>query len=768
MVEKVIRVQNVGKFADYACSGNVTMNRLTLVYAENGRGKTTLSAILRSLQTGESRYVEERRTLAGSGDPAIELLVDGQTIAYRNGAWNSTRTGMMIFDPVFVTQNVYAGDDVEHEQRRNLHRFALGEEGVRLAQQLEDLVQAIRARNVEIVEARTRIERHIRGTMDVETFVRLVHIESLDDVIAGRRRELEGLRQRDAIQQRSILSDVSLSDIDSDGLSQLLGTTLPDVAAGAEQRIREHMTACMDARGEAWLSQGMGYIASDCCPFCGQSLTGIELIRTYQSFFGEAYAGMKRNLSLGFEQVVGTLSESNLLSIQRSINQNETLTEFWRQHVEASFPTFDFDALRSAWMGIRDVIQHYVGAKQAAPLEPMVFGTDFDSALRAYHEVRDTLASYNQSIRRVNSAIESKRRDVGTANVAAGELEVVRLENVKIRHEMEIAALCDEYQRLQQEKTQLEARKDSARERLQEQTRGLLVRYQTTINMYLQRFGTDFSIVETAEHFYGQNPRIDYRISINGVAVDLTPADSTTAAPSFRNTLSSGDRTTLSLAFFLARLDADSELARKVIVFDDPLSSLDRHRRAQTRQEILRLAGSAEQVIVFSHDPYFLRLVWDGCDRGAVTTLAITRVGNDSSIVTWDVEQETRGEYFDHYFAMAEYLEHGLRGNLRNVARCIRPLLEGNLRIRFPGEFGANYSLGDMIHDVEHAPSGGRLSALNEVLSELRDIHEYSKRYHHGPDRNADQESISDNELRVYVERTLNVIGGIFAIRRAA
>ena len=34
-------------------AANVDLKRLNLVYAENGRGKTTLSAILRSLMTGE-------------------------------------------------------------------------------------------------------------------------------------------------------------------------------------------------------------------------------------------------------------------------------------------------------------------------------------------------------------------------------------------------------------------------------------------------------------------------------------------------------------------------------------------------------------------------------------------------------------------------------------------------------------------------------------------------------------------------------------------
>ena len=49
MLEKIVQIKNIGRFRDYAASGDVTFRKLTLVYAENGRGKTTLCVILRSL-----------------------------------------------------------------------------------------------------------------------------------------------------------------------------------------------------------------------------------------------------------------------------------------------------------------------------------------------------------------------------------------------------------------------------------------------------------------------------------------------------------------------------------------------------------------------------------------------------------------------------------------------------------------------------------------------------------------------------------------------
>ena len=80
-------------------------------------------------------------------------------------------------------------------------------------------------------------------------------------------------------------------------------------------------------------------------------------------------------------------------------------------------------------------------------------------------------------------------------------------------------------------------------------------------------------------------------------------------ATSFRNTLSSGDRSTLALAFFLAQLDLDPGLPNKIVVFDDPFTSQDRSRRSCTQQFIRRKSAAAAQVIVLSHDPEFLKVL---------------------------------------------------------------------------------------------------------------------------------------------------------------
>lgn len=50
MLQRIISIKNVGRFRSSAAVGDVTFRRVTLIFAENGRGKTTFCAILREIE----------------------------------------------------------------------------------------------------------------------------------------------------------------------------------------------------------------------------------------------------------------------------------------------------------------------------------------------------------------------------------------------------------------------------------------------------------------------------------------------------------------------------------------------------------------------------------------------------------------------------------------------------------------------------------------------------------------------------------------------
>ncbi|CAF2256332.1 unnamed protein product, partial [Rotaria magnacalcarata] len=77
--------------------------------------------------------------------------------------------------------------------------------------------------------------------------------------------------------------------------------------------------------------------------------------------------------------------------------------------------------------------------------------------------------------------------------------------------------------------------------------------------------------------------------------------------------LSEGDRSAIALAFFLMKLDyviegLFSTATRPTLVFDDPITSFDSHRRDATIEIIRDLSfnDSILQAIVLSHDAHIL------------------------------------------------------------------------------------------------------------------------------------------------------------------
>ena len=154
MIRRIRLLRNIGQFDSVDHGAEIDLKRLVLIYAENGRGKTTLGAVLRSLATGDPLPITERHRLGAPHPPHIVLDCDGGSpdTVFQNGAWNRTLPNLAIFDDVFVDENVYSGLMVDVRHRQNLHELILGVRGVTLNRKLQDLVSRIEQHNRDLRE----------------------------------------------------------------------------------------------------------------------------------------------------------------------------------------------------------------------------------------------------------------------------------------------------------------------------------------------------------------------------------------------------------------------------------------------------------------------------------------------------------------------------------------------------------------------------------------------------------------------------------------
>lgn len=759
MIQKIISIKNVGRFTDCRAAGDVTFGKCNLIFGENGRGKTTLCAILRSLQSDDPSLVIGRKTLGSvTGDPEVNFRLDTDNAAFTNGAWSRTVPELVIFDNSFIAQNVYAGESVDVDHRKNLYHVIVGRQGVTLAQQINQLDADIRDKNAALADARAGVQGQIpEGAMPFDDFIALPADANIDALIADKERDLSAVMQAARIQQSPELKTVVLPELPAD-LLPLLEKTVEGIAADAERRITAHLQAhSMEDQGRTWLSHGYEHIKDNKCPFCGQDLSASALISAYQGFFSDAYNDLKTEIrSLG-NIVSSDFGDRELAKLETTLHDNETSAAFWTQFCTITAPTLPAaDALISALSRLRENIMDHLSRKAQAPLERMTPNSQIQEDFEIYRRFHTDITAYNRTLAEANTIIRARKQQTQASAAGAVEAELLRLKTIKKRYEPSVAAHCQIWQTLVGEKQALETQKTTTRTALDTYTSTVISNYERSINTYLDCFNAGFRLAGTNHDYRGGTPSARYQIEINQTPVDLGNASSPNDTPSFRNTLSAGDRSALALAFFLAQLEHDPDKAQKIIVFDDPFTSQDDFRRMHTAQRIILCAQDCAQVIVLSHDKNFLKLVWDDLPAADRKTLHLFRIGaENTNIGEWDIEVAVQARYKAELAVLSNYYNLG-HGDPRDVVQKIRPVLEAFCRNLFPSKFPDSDTLGVIVGKIQQEGPSFMLAPICQRLDELN---RYTRRYHHAENPNAAQEAISNTELKGYVETTLNIVG---------
>lgn len=617
------------------------------VYAENGAGKSTLVAAMRAAAVGGLGPLLDRRSLPAEPSPVVELLTTAGRLTCQDGHWSGPLPSMAIFDRAFVAEHIFDGSSVGPDQRAQFFRLALGAGEVAATRAVDEAKQALAEAEKRRKEAEKCLEARCVGAGF--TLGEVCAVPPQREPPAGHSAVEARLAALEARPDLSALpAFVSLAPVPvlhADGLRQLLDRTAATLSAEALQAVRAHLDAHLDARGEAWLRQGLGYLrgpgpeaeaAAGTCPFCGQPLTGSALALLLPRFFDDAYQRLLEQITRAVERVAPW--EAWVASLRAAERANLQARADWAALLPFGEPPELEPVLRHAEAAVA-LLDGLMREKQARLLDPLGGDPRVQELLAHHAALALPVEHYNAW---ALAAADRGRRLQSGRQAELDQLAVV-VRGVRarlLRGDADFTADLGELERAAGDCARLKIGLLEAEAALAQREAARTGTFLALVNAVLADYGTAFRVRELAGKASTRRLTADFSLAlVDGAGqLDLAriKASSTrSGAPRFDTFLSEGDRQCLALAVFFAHC-LDTPDPARIVVLDDPFTGLDRFRIAWTHHYLQRLAQASAQVWLLSHDASGLA---EALPAGA-TFLTIAHGPGGSSLEPWAPDAE--------------------------------------------------------------------------------------------------------------------------------
>jgi len=698
-----------------------------------------------------------------------------------------------IFDVHFINENIYSGFDFSDEHRKQLHQFVIGAQGVAIKQLIESNKSAKSTSRQTIADLKQQIIDLVGNNLNsqiLNSFISIpvAHTTNIDGQITLAEQALNNANAQGVISSLPLLNTISqiTNSIDFTNLESDLQTTSQTIQSDIlKELFEEHCTDLTDNEiegPEAWLKTGFKYIKSKndkinageteslTCPYCKQEVdNSFDILTSYTQKFNEEFNALSARTGNHLVSVSNFNLDLILQNYKNVKALNAQQITSWTTHLPTTTtaPVFDIvqdeDEIKTIRTAVIDDIQQ---ALQNPSQEVAI--TNSISLRTKIQEINTKIARYNNEVTVYNSAITAFKSTIPA--IALAQAEVEKLKRIKLRHDTAVDTLVNN---LAAEKQSLSTLDGSYAQLLQQQetaATAFFTTYSTKINHYLGTvFRTQFKIdnvVNIAPQGRATQSKIGYRLTFDNQAISFQSNQQFSA----KECLSEGDKSTIALAFFLAKLEIDPLAADKILVFDDPLSSLDTKRRNYTIAIIKKFVASMKQVIVLSHIEHFLHEIQKEFGQSEKSTLRITEnyVAKESIIEYCDIDELVKNDYFKQIEALENFRvspDHAIKDS---VIGWLRNVLESHIRFKFYKALRTMTGYKTFGRLVDFLDSTGVPFKDNgnrqNTIDNLKLINGVSWKSHHGtPQPNystlgINPNSISPSELDTLIQDTLDLI----------
>lgn len=776
VIQTIEQIDRVGTLNGMSGAGH-SLAGLSLIYAVNGCGKSTLAAVLAAAGSGDGRSLSERRSLGTTGNPHARLvLADGTKRVLNGGQWSGTAPRTHVFDSQFVDQNVHKGGDVSPSHRQGLLSFVIGETAVQQQEALESaqlLVTAAKAEVQRLDREVVAMAHAIDPTMTTQSFESLPVQDKNEAQVQLGKAEAALTAGRNLSQILALPTPAELREIKIDltDLFEALGEPLSALHSEARRRVAEHVghidSQAAGLNPESWLSAGVALAPNDECPFCGQSTEGIELVDMYAEYFDTAYGALRDRIERLRARLGSQAQEDRSRELTVEYERSRTAATAWASHLSlSSLP--EIELITQTLIRIGALVDSLLGRKIESFEKSIDAAGDDDVIVTLASALPLHVEEVNAALRVVRAEIDLFKSSVSVSGVPQLERERDTARLSLLRGTDEVVQLFTDLALARKEVRQQDRAATEARDASKAAMNQTLSEFEQTINAELLKLGAQFAIEKVTSSFVGGTSRGNYGLNLGGTSIDVS-----NGLPPFRLALSEGDKRTLAFAFFCAIVLRDNDLRGRVVVVDDPVTSLDAHRRRHTTNTLNEMSLRGAQVIVLAHDATYLRDVRQAFSKktedkyGVPRTsaaLQLLRPGGGSAVLTdHNLDRECESKYFRHYRQLRSFvageLEDGALVSHVDAANAVRPLVEGYLHRRFPGRVPES-TLGAVIVAIKQASAPDVLAYAKPLVPELTEINDWAAGSHHDTQSDFAGQDADPNEVRAFAIRALKVVHG--------
>ncbi len=634
-IRKIKNIKGYKSFTDFQwvefCKNKdgqeAILQNFSVVFGENGSGKSSLCDVLKNL----SQIKDFENDTPTSAEIEINDGTNNQDYKYENNAWTPNqldKKSILFFDVDFINANVHTHGVRSNNLQQGAHTQKAGKLIIDLDEQADKLKTLIEVKRKEIeIFNKTKASVLERTYSDQDNNLFNIHKDVSDEDKKKKILELkENLKKLEEelgtlqklntqysqinhianIGQVSALGNLSSKEI----YIELCGREIKEKAQNtADEKVKTHFEKHRDFIESAKNQIPEDYSKED-CPLCMQPLANAKkVIDYYRNVFDKTYETAKKSFLSDIEtkkselntfktglnitaKVTGIFDSLEKIKTDfgiENIYKLEEKTEFTKKLSNISIDEIDeiikiLDSLKNIDRKAVDVSTPYNAVlKKIEDIKKSI--DELNTLVVAKNKIINDFKSKYSDQSKISSEIQEKSQKKIETQELLDFLQSDKILNIKAKNDTltEQKKITDELKKMQ----------DNLKEYLEKTIPQSVI---TQMITFLEKFNLAFSL----EHIKPTTNTKDYSFAFK-------IKDSKGNERELKGGLSEGERQLISLAFFFAINESLQDKQNKILVFDDPITSLDSPNLKILAELIHGKVQDFSQTIVFTHHPLFFK-----------------------------------------------------------------------------------------------------------------------------------------------------------------